>query len=115
MASEATVYVYNNRDNLAQAKFTKDGSAIDFTDPATTRMTLELVGSGVTIDTDSLATDVDIIWTSSGVVQFDIGHAGVPAGTYQSRLVRYTAAFDDGETLTHEDGDVRLVFKVLAS
>lgn len=107
-----TLVVYKNRDNPPSAEFREDGVLMDFT--AVTRMTLELRGAGVTLDTDVDASLID--WSQGGgKVQFNIADENLAPGTYRGRLVAYDAGHPDGQVLTHDKSGPFLSFAYKAA
>lgn len=100
--------IYKGRDNPVTVELKEDGVAMDFS--AVTRMTLDIIGSGLTFDTDVNATLID--WSAgSGKVTFNINDEAVAVGSYRGRLVAYDALHTDGQVLTHEKVGPFLTFE----
>ena len=96
--------VYNNRNNansliISESLLSCDEViAVDFT--STTRMVLKFEGTAIEADTDIDPTIIDYS-QGNGVVNFNIGLLGVPAGSYYASLIEYDPARQNGQVLFH--------------
>ena len=100
--------IYKGKDNPVTVELKEDGVVMDFS--AVTRMTLDLIGSGLVFDSDVTASLID--WSQgSGKVVFNINDEAVAVGSYRGRLIAYDALHTDGQVLTHEKCGPFLTFE----
>lgn len=101
--------VYLGHDNVVRIIVSDSGTPLNLA--GITRMTLELQGAGVVVDSDETPRLID--WSQGGgVVEFELGDLVIAPGTYDATLVAYDPLHTDGQVICHPAGS-RLQFRVV--